>query len=213
MRAKEAILFCLCGPSGSGKSTIARRLVAQLHDIKLSISTTTRAPRSGEEDGRHYYFVSETEFESRVTAGRFLEHAVFNRNRYGTELRNIEGDQLRPTDLLLDIDIQGARELKRVLPSRVVVVFLFPPTGEQLLARFVGRGSEGETAIRSRLAIAEREIHELRSPEMSDYLVVNGELDQAVEQCAAIVAAERLRLARFDVPQLDQLLTIPPYKS
>ena len=206
LQRERPILFCFCGPTASGKSTISRRLVKSINTLGLSISTTTRAPRPGEQDGVEYFFVSNDEFEARVKAGRFIEHANFNEKRYGTEFTNIENAAKRGDDLLLDIEVQGVQILKQKYPGDVVTVFVFPPTFMALEARVRARGAENEQQIAQRLTIARKEIEILRDPKFSDFLLINDELDRAVLEATSIITSERQRLSRFETSGLSKLL-------
>jgi len=196
MKAREAILFCFCGPAASGKSTICRELLALDEKLRLSISTTTRAPRGEEVDGEDYFFVTPAEFQKRISAGKFLEHAVFNEKHYGTEIANLEQAEAEGSDLLLDIDVQGAESLKKLYPGRTVVIFVFPPSFSVLEERFRSRGTEDEAKIQARLKIAQQEIEKLRSPGFSDYYLENDDLRNALKNAQAITAAERCRFSR-----------------
>ncbi len=196
MPKHHPIFFCFCGPAASGKSTLCRELVRLDSRLRLSVSTTTRSPRGEEKDGIDYYFVSDAEFQNRIASGRFLEHAVFNGKRYGTELGNLESAESDGADLLLDIDVQGAEALKKLRPADTVVIFIFPPSMAVLEERFRARGTEDEEKIQARLQIARKEIETLRSPGFSDYYIENDDLQQAVKSSQAIVDAERCRFHR-----------------
>ena len=195
-RDRSLIFFCLCGPGASGKSTISRQLVASDPTLKLSISTTTRAPRGNEQDGKEYHFVNEEEFERRVAASLFLEHASFGSRRYGTGEENLTDAVAAGQDLVLDIDVQGAAELKRLFGPQVVTVFVFPPSFAELESRFRARGTDSEARIEERLQLAEEEIRRLLAPGFSDYLLLNGVRAEALAHAQAIVSAERQRRSR-----------------
>jgi len=172
----------------------------------LSISTTTRAPRAGEVDGRDYYFVSGAEFQQRLAAGRFIEHADFGGERYGTELTNIERAQKESKDLLLDIEVQGVRQLKQLFPGRVVTTFVFPPSFTELEARLRARASENEEQIAVRLKTARGEVAILKDPLFSDFIVVNDQLEAALALSKSIVAASRALLSRQSPEEISKLL-------
>ncbi len=195
-RDRSLIFFCFCGPGASGKSTISRQLVASDPTLKLSISTTTRAPRGSEQNGREYHFVSEEQFQSLVDRSLFLEHATFGSRRYGTGEANLTEAVAAGQDLILDIDVQGAAELKRLFGPQVVTVFVFPPSFAELEFRFRARGTDSDERIEERLQLAEEEIRRLLAPGFSDYLLLNGELEVAFAHAQAIVSAERQRRAR-----------------
>jgi guanylate kinase len=192
------ILFCFCSPSGGGKSTICRELIKREKSLRLSISTTTRAPRRGEVDGADYYFVDESEFKRRVTAGLFVEHARYGGGSYGTELRNFTEAAGAEADLLLDIDVQGARALQRSHAAASVTICVFPPSVEKLKERLSARGTETEERIAERLKIARQEIVTLSEPGFSNYLLINDDLGEAVRTASSIISAERQRFSRFD---------------
>jgi len=193
---RDPILFCFCGPAGSGKSSVCTELKKKTENVSLSISTTSRAPRGAESDGKEYFFVSSEEFEKRIQAGRFLEHAVFNGNYYGTELTNIEHAKEKGTDLLLDIDVQGAEQLRKLYPQETVVVFLFPPSFAVLEKRFRDRKTDSEEKILTRLQLAREEIRVLTGQGFSDYFVLNDSFAKAVADAEAIISAERCRFSR-----------------
>jgi guanylate kinase len=187
-------LFCLCGPSGVGKSTISRALLENDSKLLPSVSATTRAPRQGEQEGVHYHFISKENFEADVQRGRFLEWASYNDNLYGTPISNIEEAEKQESDLLLDIDVQGAQKLKIALRNRVVVIFVKPPSFDALKSRLVGRGSETPEAIEKRLKRAGEEFSILDSDGLTDFTVINEGLEQAIAGVAAIISQVRSRI-------------------
>jgi guanylate kinase len=184
-------VLVVTGPSGVGKGTLIRALRAREPGLELSVSATTRPPRPGEIDGRDYYFLSPGEFDRRVAGGEFLEHATYAGHRYGTlrsELRRLagsEGSGAAPArGLVLEIELQGARQVRRALPE-AVQVFIVPPSIEALRARLSTRGSDSEEVVEERLRVAEREL-EARSE--FRHVVVNDRLEQAIEELSAIVS-------------------------
>lgn len=183
----------LAGPSGSGKTTIGRQLVERRPDVRFSVSATTRAPRPGEEDGEDYHFVSRERFERLRDEGGFLESAEVHGELYGTPRSNLERARDAGEHLLLDIDVQGARSVRRRVAA-TVDIFVVPPTGEEILRRLRGRGTEGETRLRRRLRAAESE---LRAMGEFDYVVVNDRLREAVRRVSAVVDAEGSRIERL----------------
>lgn len=185
-------LLVLSSPSGGGKTTIARRLLERRNDLGYSVSATTRAPRAGEEHGRSYWFLSEAEFEARVQAGAFVEHARYNAHRYGTLKSEVERLFAAGRHVVMDIEVDGARQVRRRFPE-AVLVFVLPPTGTELVQRLTARGTERGPALRHRLAIAN---DELKAVPEYDYVVVNDDLEQAIAQVSAIVDAETHRVAR-----------------
>ncbi len=202
MKPKQPILFCFCAPTASGKTTITRELVRLDPSLVLSISTTTRAARPTEVDGRDYHFVSEEEFERRVGAGRFLEHAKFSGSRYGTGIENIERASADKVDLVLDIDVQGVEQIRRIAPKQLAVVFVFPPSFQVLKERLIARGTEDAEKMRMRLEAAERELVTLTTQGFSDYLLINDDLPTALGRAQSIIEAERMRAARLDLTTL-----------
>jgi guanylate kinase len=173
------------GPSGVGKGTIIKRLRERHPDFALSISATTREPREGEEQGREYYFLSPEQFEERVAKGEFLEHAEYAGNRYGTPRSELD----RPLEVLvLEIETQGALQVRETLPE-ALQVFILPPSFETLRERLVGRGTDKPEVIERRLARAREEIDEAeREAAHFGNRIVNSDLDEAVRKLEALVA-------------------------
>lgn len=185
----------LAGPSGAGKTSIRDRLLA-LGDgppTLFSVSMTTRAPRPGERDGVDYRFVTSEAFFELVDAGRMLEHAEVHGERYGTPLANLERARERGAHLLLDIDVQGARQVRAAVPD-AVSIFVAPPDGERIFERLQRRGSETPEQLDRRLASARAELAAIAE---FDYLVVNDELDGAVAAVRAVIHAESCRMTRL----------------
>ncbi|MDZ7653148.1 MAG: guanylate kinase [Burkholderiaceae bacterium] len=182
-------LFMVVAPSGAGKSTLVNALLAQDPGIALSISHTTRPPRPGDQNGREYHFVSVEEFKQRRARGEFLESAEVHGNFYATSRLWIEERVQAGGDVLLEIDWQGARQVKTVFPQ-AVGIFILPPSIEALAQRLRKRGQDSEAVINRRLLAAGSEI--AHAPE-ADFVIINEEFDLALRQLAAIVAATRLR--------------------
>ncbi len=185
-------LLVLSSPSGGGKTTLARRLLATRSDLGYSVSATTRPRREGELDGRDYWFLSRSEFEQREAAGAFVETATYNGERYGTLAAEVERVLASGRHPVLDIEVAGARQVRRRFPDSVHV-FLLPPSGAELVERLRARRSEPGPALRARLAQA---LEELAAVGEYDYVVINDELDRAVAQVAAILDAEGRRVSR-----------------
>jgi len=186
------MLLVVTGPSGAGKTTLIHRLLEKHPEIKFSVSHTTRPPRPGEIDGVDYYFVSEKEFSRLLKKGTFVEWAVVHGHLYGTS--RAEFRKSRGNDLVLDIDVQGARQIKRVTGEEAVFIFVLPPDRDSLVKRLGSRGDLSAEELERRLKRASQEI---KSYYLFDYVVINRELNQAVEAMEAIVRAERQRRLRL----------------
>ena len=185
------ILFIISAPSGSGKSTLVNEVRKQLSEIEFSVSWTTRAPRGSEEHGREYYFTNREEFERMIADGLFLEHAEVFGHYYGTARHSLEDARKQGHDLLLDIDVQGAAQVRRGMPE-AVSIFVLPPNPKVLRTRLRNRsraeGQVNESELYRRLSEASKEIENYRD---YSYILVNDILDRAVAQLEAIVLAER----------------------
>jgi guanylate kinase len=186
------VLFIVSAPSGAGKTSLLRALVPSDSRLRLSISHTTRAPRSGEEDGAHYHFVDHARFEAMVAAGEFLEHARVFDNLYGTAERSVRDLLEADLDVVLEIDWQGARQVRARFPE-AVSVFVVPPSVEALRQRLGGRGQDSPEVIERRMRDARSELSHFAE---YDYLVVNDLFEVALADLRALVTAERLRLPR-----------------
>jgi guanylate kinase len=189
----KPFLLVLSSPSGGGKTTIAKRILAKRSDVGYSISATTRPPRAGERDGVDYHFLTCEEFERRREAGRFAEWARYNGQLYGTLVEELDRIAASGRHAVLDIDVEGARQLRRSVPTGVHV-FVLPPSAEVLAARLRGRNSETPEHVRRRLEHAAAEI---AAAGEYDYIVVNDDLDAAVRQVEAIIDAESHRATRL----------------
>jgi guanylate kinase len=179
-----AKVFVITGPSGVGKGTLIRGLLERVPQLELSVSATTRAPRPGEQDGVHYHFLSAERFCERVASGDFVEHATYSGNKYGTLRSELERRVASGAPVVLEIEVQGARQVRRTMPE-AVQVFIAPPSHEALRARLVGRGTDDADAVSERLRTAERELE--AQPEFG-HVVVNDRLEDATAELAAIVA-------------------------
>jgi guanylate kinase len=185
--AQPPLVFIVSGPSGSGKSTLVRKML-EVPGTMFSISCTTRSPRDTESGGKWYDFVSEAEFDRMSAQGEFLESAqVFGRHRYGTPRRWLEEAQRKGLDLVLEIDVQGAEQVKKQLPS-AVAIFILPPAREELERRLRSRGQDSEEAIRRRLDRAQQEMKRFTE---YDFLVVNDDVERAGREVQAITVAAR----------------------
>jgi guanylate kinase len=181
-----ACVFVITGPSGVGKGTLIRGLMERVPRLELSVSATTRAPRPGEQDGVDYHFLSSAEFERRVQAGEFVEQADYAARRYGTLRSELEQRVAAGTPVVLEIEVQGARQVRAAMPE-AVQVFIAPPSLPALRTRLVGRGTDGSEEVERRLAVAE---HELQAREEFAHVVVNDRLEDALAELVAIVLAE-----------------------
>jgi guanylate kinase len=192
--AGSGLLLVVSGPGGAGKTTLCERLAAASGGrVVLSVSATTRTPRRGEVDGRHYFFVSRKAFERDIAAGKFAEHAEVAGNYYGTPRAFLERQVAAGRDVLLDIDVQGGEAVRRLYGPRSVSIFVLPPSRRILRERLRGRGTDSPERVRARMILAEREI--VRAGEY-DYLVINGRQEEAIAEIDAIRRAEHSRLAR-----------------
>lgn len=184
-------LYVIAAPSGAGKSTLVKALMAQDKGLQLSVSHTTRAPRGQEQHGREYFFVSPTEFDALVKANAFVEWAHVHNQRYGTSRRAIEERMAQGTDIILEIDFQGALQIKQIYPN-AVTIFILPPSLTELLQRLEKRGEDTPEVIALRMKNAEIEIAQARQ---FDFVIINGLFEQALADLQSIVQAQRLRFA------------------
>jgi guanylate kinase len=187
-------VFIISAPSGSGKSTLVHRLLKTLPGLTFSISYTTRLPRPSETNGIDYVFISRPDFEARLATGEFLEHAEVFGNYYGTNRESLDSAVREGCDLLLDIDVQGARQLKVAIPG-AISVFVLPPSREILEQRLRARSQDSEEVIERRLRGAAAEV---RNYSQYDYVLINREIEESAARLATIVQAERLRKARME---------------
>lgn len=191
---RQGILFVISGPSGVGKGTIRENLVKRI-DVLESISATTRQARVGEEDGKDYFFLSREKFLQMVEEDQFLEWATVYTNLYGTPrefvIKCLENGQ----DVLLEIDIQGALQIKKKMPEGVFI-FIAPPNIEELAARLCTRGKDSQESIERRLAACEEEMKQMT---YYDYVVLNDDLELAVKKTESIIIAERCRIEKYDL--------------
>jgi guanylate kinase len=176
-------VFVITGPSGVGKGTLIRGLRSRIPELELSVSATTRAPRPGEQTGVDYHFMSQEEFDRHLGAGNFVEHATYSGSRYGTLHSELERHLVRDAPVVLEIEVEGARQVRRAVPD-AVAVFIAPTSADALRARLVGRGTDTPDQIEARMRTAEREL-EARS-EFS-HVVVNDRLEDATDQLTDIV--------------------------
>ena len=194
------MILLISGPSGAGKSTVYQELMRREPRLGFSVSTTTRPPRTGEEDGVHYHFVDQAAFAQQVDEGAFLEWAEVHEQRYGTRRADVEAMEAEGRIPLLDIDVQGGVQILEKMGDQVVSVFLFPPSWEDLESRLRGRQTDTDEVIATRLKNARWEVDFARH---YTYWVVNDEVDQAVARLEAILAAEDCRRERLGKSPLE----------
>ena len=181
--------FIICGPSGVGKGTVVAKLLASDPTLYFSVSATTRDPRPGEIDGKHYHFLSREQFSQWVEEDAFLEHAEFVGNSYGTPKKFIDRAMEQGRDVILDIEIQGAEQVHKKRPD-VVRIYVAPPSWEELERRLIGRGTEDMEKVKSRLARGKEEFLVAKD---FDYFVINDTVDRAVDEISAIMCAEHCK--------------------
>jgi guanylate kinase len=178
-----AKVFVITGPSGVGKGTLIEKLLERLPELELSVSATTREPRRGEEDGRDYRFLTDREFERRVEAGEFLEHAAYSGHRYGTLREAVDGKLAEGRSVVLEIEVQGARQVRAAMPE-AVLIFIAPPDAEALRDRLEGRGTDTPEAIERRLRTAELELEaQVEFP----HVIVNDDVQKAAAELESLV--------------------------
>lgn len=194
-------LIVVSAPSGAGKTTLCGAILKSLDRIAFSVSFTTRRPRAGELDGVDYYFVSEEKFRDMIEKGEFAEWAIVHGNYYGTSRKIIDDLLEREVDVLLDIDVQGAKQIKKLYPE-AVLVFIMPPSFEELKKRLYTRGAED---IELRI---KRAFEEMREYYLYEYVIINDNLERAISDLRAIIISERLRSERFDPHFLDKFYPV-----
>ncbi|MGI8468019.1 MAG: guanylate kinase [Pyrinomonadaceae bacterium] len=188
----SGILFIISSPSGGGKGTLIRELLRDVPNIGYSVSFTTRPMRAGEMHGQHYFFVSREEFENLIERGEFLEYASVHGNFYGTSVTQVANETSRGRDIILEIDVQGARSVRRIMPE-AVSIFILPPSYRILRERLVLRQTESENNLALRLQNARDEVRDYK---IFDYVVINDEVTGATLDLQSIILAERLKRER-----------------
>lgn len=194
MMQRKTTVFIISAPSGSGKSTLVSHILKEVPNLRFSISHTTRAPRGQEREGESYHFIARTDFESRAGRDEFLEYAEVFGNYYGTHRSELERAQAEGKDLVLDIDVQGARQLQKKIPD-AVRIFILAPSREILEGRLRARSEDSEAVIERRLREAAEEIRNYRE---YDYVLINRDVRDSVDALASIVRAERVRRIRME---------------
>jgi len=182
-------LFVVSGPSGAGKSTVISAVMSGMSNLAFSVSATTREPRSGEEDGREYYFKTKAEFESLIEQGEFLEYAVYVDNYYGTPRAAVENMLRQGVNVILDIEVQGARKIRENAPE-AVMIFFAPPSFMELERRLRDRGKDSDEKIKLRLQTARME---LEFAKKYDYIIINKDIQVAADELRSIIVAESCR--------------------
>lgn len=190
---RRGLMIVLSSPSGAGKTTLTRKLLAENENMTMSVSATTRAPRGGEEEGKDYYFLSKTQFSDMVAEDDFLEHAKVFDNFYGTPRHPVEAALESGRDVIFDIDWQGAQQLAEAAANDLVKIFILPPNMQELESRLRSRAQDSDSVIAKRMSKAETEISHW--PEY-DYVIVNENIETAMDELRAIVAAERMQRRR-----------------
>lgn len=192
MADRKGILIVVSGPSGAGKGTICKRLLEKRDDVFLSVSATTRSPREGEKDGVHYYFIGEEEFRRRIDEGGMIEHAVFCGNYYGTPKQAVEDMLNEGKNVILEIEVQGAMQVRSKYPEGVYV-FVMPPSMKELRKRLTERGTESAEVVAQRLNTAAWEFIHIQK---YNYILLNDDVEKAVCRLEAIIDAEHCRIER-----------------
>ncbi|MEX0999200.1 MAG: guanylate kinase [Thermodesulfobacteriota bacterium] len=191
---RKGIAFIVSGPSGGGKTTLAKSMLHELDNLRFSVSCTTRKPREGEVDGKDYKFITEAEFEKMVQEKRFIEHALVHGHYYGTPVEEFEDAVKSGVDLLLDIDVQGASQIKESCPE-AIFCFVMPPTFEILKERLSQRNGNGDIDIEKRLARAKEEMDPAILEEY-DFIIINDQLDEALKTIHSIIISTRCQSKR-----------------
>mgnify|MGYP001252654143 CR=1 FL=1 len=194
MFKQKGILFILSGPSGVGKGTVRQRLFEQETHLKYSVSATTREKRPGEKDGVDYFYKTKEEFEEMIERGELLEHAKYVNNYYGTPKKYVEEQIALGNDVFLEIEVQGALQVKENFPEGVFI-FLCPPSLEELKNRIINRGTETDALVKNRLKEASKEINMMSE---YDYVVVNDDVDEAVSKIQSIIVSEHCKRERIE---------------
>lgn len=197
---RQGIIFVLSAPSGGGKTTIYKAILQRMEGITYSISCTTRQPRADEVHGRDYFFLERRRFESMVEEGEFLEWAEVHGSLYGTRKQVVLDTIATGRDIMLDIDVQGSRQLRTIFPE-AVFLFLFPPSLDVLEQRLRGRKSDSDDTIQRRLEIARLEMAEYQT---YDYLIINDDVEKAISEVIAVIRAERNLISRLNDGEVNR---------
>ncbi len=192
MQNHQAQMFIVSAPSGAGKTSLVRRAIEELSELTVAVSHTTRPQRPGERDGVDYCYVTREQFEEMIDSDRFLEYAEVFGNYYGTSMEEVTAALASGTDVILEIDWQGAAQVRQKLED-VISIFILPPSRNTLIARLRGRGQDSEDVIESRTAEAVREMQQYHR---ADYLIINDDFDQALAELKAVVLSHRVQKSR-----------------
>lgn len=190
---RRGLMLVLSSPSGAGKTTLSRKLLASDPSVTMSISTTTRSPRSGEEEGKDYFFVSPSMFTRMAQGGAFLEHAMVFGHHYGTPKEPVQLALAKGRDVLFDIDWQGTQQLRQQAGDDLVSIFVLPPSHDELERRLRARAQDAEDVVQARMAKANNEISHWAE---YDYVVINDDLDSTLQKIRTILDAERMKRGR-----------------
>ena len=193
MVKRKGLLLVVSGPSGAGKGTICKAILEENDQIKLSVSATTRKPRNGEVHGVNYFFLEKEEFTSMIEKGEFLEYAQIYDNFYGTPKAAIMETLAKGQDVILEIEMQGARQVKKVYPEGIFI-FVLPPSLKELKNRIVGRGTETAEEIKKRFSCAFEEIKQIDD---YDYFIFNKDVEKSVKELEAIISSEKNKVTRY----------------
>jgi guanylate kinase len=204
MKKKEGLLYVVSAPSGAGKTTLCRAVTNEIENLRHSVSYTTRKPRPGEIDGRDYYFVDADRFRKMIQAGDFAEWAEVHSNFYGTSRRVLEGMRSDGIDVILDIDTQGAKQIKQKYDGEAVFIFIMPPSLEILEERLRNRKSDRDDEIRKRM---QRARDEMRDYALYDYVIVNRDFSRALIEIRSVIIAEHCRTRLMDSAWMQGFLS------
>lgn len=204
MKKREGLLFVVSAPSGAGKTTLCSALTDELENLRHSVSYTTRQPRPGEIDGRDYHFVSAERFREMIAAGDFAEWAEVHSNFYGTSRRVLDGMRAEGIDVILDIDTQGAKQIRDKYEGQAVFIFIMPPSLEILEERLRNRKSDHENEIKRRM---QRARDEMRDYTLYDYVIINRDFGRALVEIRSVITAEHCRMRLVDPAWMQGLLS------
>lgn len=199
---KKGTLFVISAPSGTGKTTLCNRLIRKMPDLRLSVSYTTRPPRKGEVNDVHYSFVSEKKFKGMIDRGEFAEWAIVHGNMYGTSIKRLKKMNREGYDIILDIDVHGALQIRKSYEN-AVYIFILPPSMSILKQRLIGRRTDSAETVLERLDNARAEIANYKN---YDYIVVNDNIEEAYRDLKSIIISTNLKTASFDIRRLNNLM-------